>query len=312
MKFYLGVTDNNWYRFLSNQNREDINFWKPGGKRTFKSLTAGEPFLFKLKSPINAIGGIGFFSSFSFLPLSIAWDTFKEGNGCNSFIELQRMIFQYRKDETLANPTIGCIILTNPIFFKREDWISAPEDWRMHEMEGMIYSRETQIGERLWSKIELLLQKYLYQTPDEDKNQPILEETEAQYGKSILRKVRLGQGAFRILVTDAYNRKCAISSERTLPVLESAHIKPYSLSGPHFISNALLLRSDIHKLFDTGYITITTDLKVEVSKRIKEEFENGREYYRFHGGNLFNLPKRIIDKPENKFVEWHNENIYKG
>lgn len=312
MKFYLGVTDNNWYNFLAQQNREDVNFWKPGGKRTFKSLVSGAPFLFKLKSPTNSIGGIGFFSSFSFLPLSIAWDAFGAGNGCSSYQYLQRMISQYRKDDNLNNPTIGCIILTNPIFFKKEDWIPVPDDWRKHEMEGQSYSTDTEVGQRLWSRVERLLQKYLYQVPNEEKSQLVLEEPEALYGKSILTKVRLGQGAFRILVTDAYSRKCTISGEKTLPVLEAAHIKPYAVSGPHFISNALLLRSDLHKLFDTGYITITPELKVEISKRIKEEYENGKEYYKFHGGEIFNLPNRLIDKPSRKFIEWHNENIFKS
>jgi putative restriction endonuclease len=312
MKLYLGVTDNNWYNFLAQQNREDVNFWQPGGNAKFKLLTSGAPFLFKLKSPINAIGGVGFFSSHTFLPISIAWDAFGNGNGCNSFNELQKMILQYRQDRSNINPTIGCIVLTNPIFFKKEDWIAVPEDWSGSIVQGKSYSTDTEIGLRLWNKVEQLLQKYLFLVPDEEKSQLILEEPGAIYGKSVLTKVRLGQGAFRVLVTDAYNRKCAISGERTLPVLEAAHIKPYAESGPHFISNALLLRSDLHKLFDSGYLTITSDLKVEVSKRIKEEFENGREYYRFHGGELFTLPNRIMDKPETRFVEWHNENIFKG
>jgi putative restriction endonuclease len=312
MKFYLGVTDNNWYNFLAQQNREDVNFWQPGGNSIFKVLKSGEPFLFKLKSPINAIGGIGFFSSHTFLPISIAWDAFDKGNGCTSFKELQKMIFQYRQDRTNPNPTIGCIVLTNPIFFKKEDWIPIPEDWSASIVQGKSYSEDTEIGQQLWDRVELQLQKYLHQIPDEEKSQLILEEPEVMYGKSILTKVRLGQGAFRVLVTDAYNRKCAISGEKTLPVLEAAHIKPYAESGPHFISNALLLRSDLHKLFDSGYLTITSELKVEVSKRIKTEFENGREYYKFHGNNLYNLPNRLMDKPENRFVAWHNENIYKG
>ena len=96
-----------------------------------------------------------------------------------------------------------------------------------------------------------------------------------------------------------------------MPVLEAAHIKKYSASGPHFISNSLLLRSDIHKLFDAGYVTITPDLKVEVSKKIKEEFENGKEYYKFHGNGLFNLPTRDMDKPDKEYIEWHNS-IFKG
>lgn len=312
MKFYSGVTDNNWYKFLSKQNREDINFWKPGGKTSFNVLTPGCPFLFKLKAPENAIAGIGFFSSFTFLPLSMAWDVFEKGNGCNSMQELQRMILPLRKDKSEQNPTIGCIVLTNPIFFNKEDWIATPEDWSSNTVQGKSYSTDTLIGQQLWSKVELLLQKYLYHVSDEAKSQLILEDSQAMYGKPVLTKVRLGQSAFRVLVTDAYNRKCAISGEKTLPVLEAAHIKPYAESGPHFISNSLLLRSDLHKLFDTGYLTVTKDLKVEVSKRIKEEFENGKEYYRFHGNDIFNLPNRGLDKPETKFVEWHNENIFKS
>lgn len=311
MKFYLGVTDNKWYNFLSQQNREDANFWQPGGNSAFKVLNSGAPFLFKLKSPINAIGGIGFFSSHTFLPISIAWDAFEKGNGCNSFQDLQKMILQYRQDKISTNPTIGCIVLTNPIFFKKEDWIAVPVDWSGSIVQGKSYSTDTEIGQQLWNKVEQLLQKYLFQVQDEEKSQLILEEPEPMYGKSVLTKVRLGQGAFRVLVTDAYNRKCAISGEKTLPVLDAAHIKPYAESGPHFISNALLLRSDLHKLFDSGYLTITPELKVEVSKRIKEEYENGKEYYRFHGGGLYNLPNRLMDKPDVKFIEWHNENIFK-
>ena len=140
-----------------------------------------------------------------------------------------------------------------------------------------------------------------------------MEETlSPAYGNSVLTKVRLGQRAFRVLVTDSYSRRCSITGEKTLPVLEAAHIKPYAESGPHFISNALLLRSDMHELFDGGYITITNDLRIEVSKRIKEEFQNGKEYYQYHGKDLLILPQRNIDKPNVKFIEWHNSNIYRG
>ena len=309
--FFLGVTDNNWYKYMARQQWEDVNFWQPGGNKVFRALSPGSPFLFKLKSPINAIGGIGFFSSHTFLPLSISWDTFGKGNGCDSYQELQRLVLSYRKDKTNANPKIGCIVLTNPIFFKNEDWIPIPGNWDKSIVQGKSYSTESQIGKELWHKINLIIQKYLYLQPVEESNQLFLENAESPlYGKSILTKVRLGQNAFRVLVTDAYNRKCAISGEKTLPVLETAHIKPYAEAGPHCISNALLLRSDLHKLFDAGYITITTDLKVEVSKQIKEEFENGKEYYKFHGNNLFNIPFKSTNVPGKRFVEWHNEHIY--
>lgn len=314
MKFYLGVTDNNWYNNLSLIKPEDINFWQPSGTVGFKVLQPGAPFLFKLKSPLNVIGGIGFFSSQSFLPMSIAWDTFKNRNGCETLIEFRKMILNYRSDKTNINPTIGCIILTNPLFFKMEDWIELPVDWSKNIVQGKSYDTNDSIGKALWSKIEVLLNKYLISNSiDEGKSQLILEEPSSPfYGNSILAKVRLGQGAFRILVTDAYSRRCSITGEKTLPVLEAAHIKPYAESGPHFISNGILLRSDMHKLFDNGYLTITNDYKIEVSPRIKIEFENGKEYNQYHGKDLLFLPNRLMDKPNSKYIDWHNSNIYKG
>jgi putative restriction endonuclease len=103
-----------------------------------------------------------------------------------------------------------------------------------------------------------------------------------RYGEPTVIIPRLGQGTFRIMVTDAYQRRCAVTRERTLPALDAVHIKPYNDSGSHDVRNGLLLRSDIHKLFDTGYVTISLDYRFDVSRRIKEEFENGRDYYALH------------------------------
>ena len=58
-------------------------------------------------------------------------------------------------------------------------------------------------------------------------------------------------------------------------MLEAAHIKPYGSGGPHVPENGLLLRSDLHTLFDQGYMTVDADeLKAVISSRIREEFEN--------------------------------------
>jgi putative restriction endonuclease len=153
---------------------------------------------------------------------------------------------------------------------------------------------------------------YLQDNSSQDKSSLVEQIPESPiYGNPVLTKVRIGQGAFKISIIDAYNKRCSISGERTMPVLDAAHIKPYSEAGPNFIKNGLLLRSDIHKLFDSGYITITNDHRIEVSKKIKEEFENGREYYQFHGKEFSVLPSRNEDKPLAEYVEWHNENVYR-
>jgi putative restriction endonuclease len=131
-----------------------------------------------------------------------------------------------------------------------------------------------------------------------------------RYGEEYLARARLGQGAFRVLVTEAYQKRCAITGERTLPVLEAAHIQPFAAEGPNRVSNGLLLRSDLHILFDRGYLTVMPDHRVLVSARIKAEFENGRDYYAHQGKPLLVLPTPINEQPSTEFLRWHNEKVY--
>jgi putative restriction endonuclease len=121
----------------------------------------------------------------------------------------------------------------------------------------------------------------------------------------------LDQGAFRVLVTDVYRRRCAVTQERTLPALEAAHIRPYGDGGVHEARNGLLLRRDIHSLFDAGYVTVTPDLRFEVSHRIREEFENGRHYYALHGQPI-SAPQEDRQRPDPISLSWHNEHCFRG
>ena len=57
MKFFVGVTDNNWYNYLANSRPDEVNFWQPGGRQTFKAIEANDLFLFKLHNPLNFIAG---------------------------------------------------------------------------------------------------------------------------------------------------------------------------------------------------------------------------------------------------------------
>ncbi|HOS29894.1 MAG TPA: HNH endonuclease [Treponemataceae bacterium] len=320
MKLFAGVTDTQWYTFLSSRHNEDINFWQPSGNlQQFRAIEPGAPFLFKLKSPYNAIGGVGFFSAHTFQPIQIAWDAFLERNGCGSFTDFRDKILTYRKKNNKpaeANPVIGCIILTNPVFFSKEDWIPVPEDWGASIVQGKTYSTDDIHGARLWNAVEQRLEKYKFY------EQALLDKSAflsngkfgdtPRYREQVLSRVRLGQGAFRVIVTDAYNRQCAITGEHTLPVLEAAHIKPFSENGPHSVSNGILLRSDLHKLYDSGYITITTDYTLEVSRSLKEEYNNGKIYYAMHGKKLQVLPDKTECHPDKALLSWHNENIYRA
>lgn len=113
-----------------------------------------------------------------------------------------------------------------------------------------------------------------------------------------------------MVVTEAYHRRCAITGEKTLPVLDAAHIKPYALDGPHSVANGMLLRQDFHTLFDRGYVTVNEDFRVEVSRRIKEDYGNGREYYALHGKPLAFMPDSADERPSLEYLRWHNEHVY--
>ena len=71
------------------------------------------------------------------------------------------------------------------------------------------------------------------------------------------------------------------------------------------------MRRDVHSLFDAGYVTVTKDHRFEVSRRIREEFENGRHYYALHGASI-TLPGKIDFQPDATALSWHNEHRYLG
>ncbi len=69
-----------------------MNFWQPSGTSNFAAIQPGELFLFRLKSPRNAIGGYGVFSYASRLRISLAWEAFGIKNGAASFEDMRRRV----------------------------------------------------------------------------------------------------------------------------------------------------------------------------------------------------------------------------
>lgn len=310
MKGFIGVTDNEWFSFLSQQpGIDEVNFWQPGGQTQFRSLEPGEPFLFKLHSPHNFIVGGGFFAHSTILPISLAWSAFDIKNGAGSLSEMRIRTEKYRrsKPSPLEDYKIGCILLAQPFFFKRQDWIPVPPDFSLNIVQGKGYDLTIGHGLRLWAQVEARLEASAIEALE---HMPASADPAARYGEAVLVMPRLGQGSFRVMVTDTYGRRCAVTRERTLPALEAAHIKPYSESGPHRVDNGLLLRSDIHRLFDSGYVTVTSDHSFEVSNRIKEEFDNGEEYRVLHGKQIW-VPPSPRFQPNPDFLTWHNDHVFR-
>jgi putative restriction endonuclease len=318
MNIYVGVTDHDWFDYLrSLPSVDEVNFWQPSPVNQFRALQKGDLYLFKLhRSPRthnkDIIAGGGIFASFSILPISLAWEAFEERNGAASYLEMRRRLIHYRRitDNPHEDFQVGCIILTQPFFFDESMWFPAPE-WSPSIVRGKArgYELENDAGQFIWENLQRAWQQNRIFNLDKEAQR--IEEERARYGEESTFRPRLGQGAFKVAVTEAYGRACAITRERALPALEAAHIRSYSDGGPHEINNGLLLRSDIHRLFDKGYMTVTPDLYIEVSRRIKEEFDNGKYYFTFQGKGI-HPPQATIERPSRQFLIWHNEKKFKG
>jgi len=300
----IAVTDGDWFEMLRRQpDLSEVNFWAPSAA-SFRALQPGELFLFKLHAPRNVIVGGGIFAYANALPCSLAWEAFGKANGANSAQEMRARIAKYRRasPDDRSDFAIGCRILTQPFFFNEPDWIPVPQSWSPNIVSLKGYSTDDAEGLALWDAVN----DRLSQKPFSG-----MGEKQKRYGEPHRIRPRLGQGAFRVLVTDIYERRCAVTQERTLPALEAAHIRPFSDGGEHEAHNGLLLRRDIHSLFDSGYVTVTPDHRFEVSRRIREEFENGRHYYELHGQQI-RVPQEAARRPDPDALNWHNSERFNG
>ena len=128
-----------------------------------------------------------------------------------------------------------------PFFLKEAQWIPVPPDFSLNILQGKGYDTEDgATGKILWETITERLATLA--TADFNPGPATIAAVKSvRYGEPLLVRPRLGQGTFRVIVTDAYERRCTITGERTLPVLEAAHIKPYSAGGRHEPENGPLL-----------------------------------------------------------------------
>jgi putative restriction endonuclease len=309
VKLVVAITDLDWFESLRNRSDlTEVNFWAPSGA-AFRALEPGEVFLFKLHAPHNFIVGGGVFTWANSFPCSLAWEAFGQANGAASLEQMRARIIRYRRPERNDQSVfvIGCRILSQPVFLDKTNWIAVPESWSKNIVSFKTYTTDEPDGLRLWGAMEA----HFRAADAGPRGKYELSEETPRWGQPTLIRPRLGQGAFRFVVTDIYNRRCAVTAERTLPALDAAHIRPYADGGLHEASNGLLLRRDIHSLFDAGYVTVTPDYRFEVSRRIREEYENGRAYYALHGSPV-TVPGAPRLRPDPMALGWHNETRFRG
>jgi putative restriction endonuclease len=310
MTGYVAITDHDWYLTLrGRRDWDEVNFWQPSAANLLDP-PAGMPFFFKLRvSHGSHIVGFGHFSWRSRLPAWMAWQEFGIGNGAVTKAEMLNRIGRLRKEREIDSAgkyEIGCLLISQPVFFDEPDWVRPPADWAASIQRGKGY--DVTMGEGLRLHQECMERAARYQTASAvgDVSAPV---DAARFGAERLTRPRLGQGGFRVAVTDVYRRQCAITTEHSLPALEAAHIRDYAEGGQHDIRNGLLLRADIHRLFDGGYVTVTPDYRFKVSRRLRDDYSNGRVYYELQEAiersGRIHLPNDTSHYPDPDALAWH-------
>jgi putative restriction endonuclease len=306
MKGYIAHTDPGWWTFLgARPELEEVNFWRPGGRR-FAALSPGEPLFFRLKSPIDRIGGFGLFARYASLPVWRAWEVFGQANGTSDEAALLTRLAKLARRPVTRSDSIGCVAVNGCVFFDPDSWIAVPHSFNPQNLSGSIIDLDLPEGRHLWATCL----EQASSTP----RMPgwIPEAVERQrHGQPQIVIPRLGQGSFRLAVMEAYGGGCAVTGEHSMPALEAAHIRPYSDGGEHVIRNGLPLRRDLHRLFDLGYVSATPNGRLLVSPRLREEFANGNTYYALEGQQL-RQPTRPDAMPDTSLLAWHSETVFQA
>jgi putative restriction endonuclease len=310
VRTYVGVTDNTWYRFLAGRPElAEVNFWQPSGSREFHVLAPGEPFFFKTHYPDNRVVGGGFFSDSARLTVSEAWELFGEANGVGSVEEMRDRIGKYRRAPIgiADDPHIGCLFVRDVRFFPADAIAAPPPRFSPNIVQGKSYDlADRSVAPYFGELLHLLLGAGVELDFAEPWHRP-----GPVFGDPRLAPYRLGQRSFQAVVLDAYHRRCAISGTRIPPVLQAAHIRPVAAGGEHRLDNGMLLRSDVHTLFDRGYVGVDPSFHLVVSPRLRRDFGNGDQFYA-KAGQLIDLPQRTAGRPKREFLEWHLSAVFKA
>jgi putative restriction endonuclease len=310
VKAYVGVTDGQWYQFLAARPEiDEVNFWRPGGHGQFRVLQVGEPFFFKTHYPHNHIVGGGFYSAYARLSISEAWELFGPANGVTDIEQMRRRVGHYRKVPLVAgeDPVVGCVFVRDVRFFPPEAALEPPRDFPANIVQGKSFDLA---GHAERDYFAALLQLLLGHEIDLDLAQP-WQRPGPVYGDPRLVPQRLGQRSFQAVVLAAYTRRCAITGSKIRPALQAAHVRPLPAGGEHRLDNGLLLRSDVHTLFDRGYLGVDPKYRLQVSPALRAEFGNGEQFYA-RAGEPITLPDRRQDRPHGDFLEWHLDEIFKA
>ncbi len=141
----------------------------------------------------------------------------------------------------------------------------------------------------------------------------ITADEQFEEGKEVesLVRLRVKQSFFRKMVLASYAYQCCITGLAVAELLNASHIVPWAVDPKNRLNprNGLCLNSLHDRAFDRGLLTITTDYRVIVSKKLKVLGDDASSVFLLRYDNVqIKLPDRFI--PDTTFLIYHNENIF--
>ena len=191
----------------------------------------------------------------------------------------------------------GIVGLSNASKLDKEVWDEFNNDW-----EALAFESEKLIGIFLFDDEK---------SSNSDTHKILPEGSE----KESLVKTRVNQNFFRDAVLSAYNSTCCITGIQVPQLLIASHIIPWSKADKKTQRtnprNGLCLNALHDKAFDRGLFTVTTNYCIKISKKIMDvNNQIISKYFKQLDSKKISLPYRFL--PQKEFLEYHNNEIFKG
>ncbi len=283
--FAISPTDKNWFDFLKVSSLNSyVNFWTPT-PWNLRQLNVGNRLYFMLKDPIRKVAGFGEFYEYKNLTAVQAWNEFGYRNGRNSRQVFINSIQDYLDKNSLKfggqaidinTYQIGCIVLNNCEYWEEEHFLDAEE-------QNIDFATQV-VKIKYFDKYDPFQQA----VNDRDNFNIVNEHRDDRRGEA---NIRVGQSAFKGKLLRAYNNKCCISGETIPELLEAAHIQEYRNRNSNHVQNGLLLRIDLHRLFDNYLMHIDNNYTIQISTIVTNPL------YRQYHGQKIQLPHSVYDYP---------------
>jgi putative restriction endonuclease len=149
--------------------------------------------------------------------------------------------------------------------------------------------------------------------PQFDESQTPYQFDEPRYRLNYLTSRIVRDRAFRRVILDAYDRRCAVTGLKLIngggrAEVDAAHIRPVEANGPDTVNNGIALSGTAHWMFDRGLIGLSDNLEILISRQVND-YDGIRALINKTGFAL--APQRISHRPHPHFLSWHRDNCFK-